>query len=31
MRNTDINNDEKQAIYDSLVKEVKERGQKLKE
>jgi len=31
MRNTDINNDEKQAIYDSLVKEVKERVQKLKE
>lgn len=32
MRNTDINNnDEKQALYDSLVKEVKERVQKLKE
>lgn len=31
MRNTDINNEEKQALYDSLVKEVKERVQKLKE
>ena len=31
MRNTDINNDEKQALYNSLVKEVKERVQKLKE
>ncbi len=31
MRNTDINNDEKQALYDSLVKEVKEKVQKLKE
>lgn len=31
MKNTDINNDEKQALYDSLVKEVKEKVQKLKE
>ena len=31
MRNTDINNDEKQELYDSLVKEVKEKVQKLKE
>ena len=31
MRSTDINNEEKQALYDSLVKEVKERVQKLKE
>ena len=32
MRNTDINNnDEKQAFCDSLVNEVKERVQKLKE
>lgn len=31
MRNTDINNDEKQALYNSLVKEVKESVQKLKE
>lgn len=31
MRNTDINNEEKKALYDSLVKEVKERVQKLKE
>ena len=31
MRNTDINGNEKQRLYDSLVKEVKERVQKLKE
>lgn len=31
MKNTDINNDEKQALYDALVKELKERAQKLKE
>ena len=31
MKNTDNNKDEKQAFYDSLVKEVKERVQKLKE
>ena len=31
MRNIDINNNEKQALCDSLVKEVKERVQKLKE
>lgn len=31
MRNTDINNNEKQVLCDSLVKEVKERVQKLKE
>ena len=31
MRNTDINSNEKQALCDSLVKEVKERVQKLKE
>lgn len=31
MRNTDIYNDEKQTLRDSLVKEVKERLQKLKE
>lgn len=31
MRNIDIKNEEKQALYDSLVKEVKERVQKLKE
>ena len=31
MKNTEINNDEKQALYDSLVKEIKEKVQKLKE
>ena len=31
MKNTDNNKDEKQALYDLLVKEVKERVQKLKE
>ena len=31
MRNAEIYNDEKQALYDLLVKEVKERVQKLKE
>lgn len=31
MTNTYINNDEKQALYDSLVKEIKEKVQKLKE
>ncbi len=31
MTNTDINNDEKQKLYDILVKEVKEKIQKLKE
>ena len=31
MRNTDIYKDKKQELYDSLVKEIKERVQKLKE
>ena len=31
MKNTEINNDKKQALYDSLVKEIKEKVQKLKE
>ena len=31
MTNTDINSDEKQALYNSLVREVKEKVQKLKE
>ena len=31
MTNTEINNNEKQALYDSLVKEIKEKVQKLKE
>ena len=31
MTNTEINHNEKQALYDSLVKEIKEKVQKLKE